>query len=135
MFRGQHRAGFGDAVEEYTTPFAGLTPTASAARRGLFQWRDAFGRSEIKPYPADRFLPLSRQVSPLRTWTHSLESETPLAFVFPNSAQPAPAEDAVLNEDVIPRALSVNYVCDATTRRVANISRALILVQLIKHRL
>ena len=65
----------------------------------------------------------------------ALESETPLAFVFPNSAQPAPAEDAVLNEDVNPRALSANYVCDATTRRVANISRALILVQLIKHRL
>jgi len=47
--RGQHRAGFGDAVEEYTTPFAGLTPTRfPRLGAGYFKWRDAFGRYEIE---------------------------------------------------------------------------------------
>ena len=58
------------------------------------------------------------------------ESETPLAFVLPNCAQIAPAYEAVLKVEENPRALDLTYVCDATTRRAAKTSRALVLVQL-----
>jgi len=45
--RGQHRAGFGETVEEHTSPFRRTNADAlPRLRRGLFQWRDAFGRYE-----------------------------------------------------------------------------------------
>ncbi len=110
-------------MEEYTTPFAGLTPTQlPRLGAGYFSGRDAFGRNEKEP--------LSGQVSPLLTWTHSpgvLKLPSRLYF---QTAPKSAGYEAVLKEEENPRALDLTYVCDATTRRAANISRALVSVQL-----
>jgi len=79
-------------VSEHTSPLAGLTPTrTSAVIRGLFQWRDTLGRSDLKPY-RDRSLPCGPGLT-------ASESETSLAFELTNNAQTAPATNAVPNEE------------------------------------
>ena len=90
---------------------------------------DTSGRSENKPYLTG-FSPYLDRPLPCGPGLTASEPETPLAFVLPNCAQIAPAVEAVAVRRRNPRALDLTYVCGATTRRAANTSRAIVLVQL-----